>query len=114
NFELSPFVFNGILFASVEGFIQGIKFPENDQRRLQAFHLSGWDAKYLGDQADRSYVHWEGRFLGYGTTQHHQLIEDAIRARIAQSIGLQKVLLFTSGTILVHDTGRPESQTTSL
>lgn len=114
NFRLSPFVINDMLFASVEGFIQGIKFPENDPRRLQAFHLSGWDAKHLGDQADRSGAYWEGQCLPYGSTQHHQLIEGAIRARIAQSIGLQRVLLSTAGSVLVHDTGRPESQTTSL
>lgn len=114
NFWLSPFVLDDILFASVEGFIQGIKFAENDPRRLQAFNLSGWEAKHLGDKADRSGAYWNGQCLPYGSTQHHQLIERAIRARIDQSMGLQKTLLSTSGLDLVHDTGRAESPTTSL
>ncbi|HFH4003656.1 MULTISPECIES: hypothetical protein [Pseudomonas] len=114
NFGLSPFVFHDMLFASVEGFIQGIKFPESDPRRLQAFHLSGWDAKQLGDLADRSGVYWNRQCLPYGSTQHHQLIESAIRARIDQSIGLQRALLSTNGLDLVHDTGRAEAPTTSL
>jgi predicted NAD-dependent protein-ADP-ribosyltransferase YbiA (DUF1768 family) len=65
NFGFSSFVFNGTLLASVEGFVQGIKFSESDQRRLQAFQLSGWDAKHLGDQADRSGAYWDGQCLPY-------------------------------------------------
>ncbi|CAB3773783.1 hypothetical protein [Paraburkholderia humisilvae] len=114
NFGLSPFVFNGMLFASVEGFIQGIKFPQGDPRRSEAFNLSGWDAKHLGDQADRSGAYWQEVCLPYGSAQHHQLIEGAIRARIAQSLGLQQALLSTEGSVLVHNTGRVESPTTSL
>src|SRR5262245_20701331 len=33
NFGLSPFVLDGKVFASIEGFVQGIKFPEGDPRR---------------------------------------------------------------------------------
>ncbi|ANY16552.1 hypothetical protein [Bordetella pseudohinzii] len=114
NFGLSPFVLDDMLFASVEGFVQGIKFAENDPRRLQAFQLSGWEAKHLGDQADRSGAYWNGQRLPYGSTQHHRLIETAIRVRIEQCIGLQRALLSTNGLDLVHDTGRKEAPTTSL
>lgn len=115
NFSLSPFVLDDILFASVEGFIQGIKFPEGDQRRVQAFCSSGWDAKNLAVQADRSAVYWAGAHIPYGSTEHHQLIGRAICARIKQSIGLQRALMSTDGLRLIHDTGsEPESPTTSL
>lgn len=114
NFVLSPFVFEGVLFASIEGFIQGIKFAEADPRRERAFLLSAWDAKRLGEEADRSAVYWQGASLAYGSTAHHQLIEAAIRTRIEQSPGLQQALLSTVGSTLIHDTGHPESPTTSL
>lgn len=114
NFGLSPFLFEGQLFASIEGFIQGIKFPESDPRRGQAFQLSGWDAKHLGDGADRSGAYWNQTRLAYGSAQHHQLIGAAIRARIEQSPGLQAVLRSTAGATLVHETGHVESPTTSL
>ncbi|CAK7021614.1 hypothetical protein NJI34_07290 [Pseudomonas sp. S 311-6] len=114
NFGLSPFIFQGKLFASIEGFIQGIKFPESDSRREQAFRLSGWEAKQLGDTADRSGAYWNGGCLAYGSSGHHQLIGDAIRARIEQSPGLQAVLRSTAGAELVHVTGHVESPTTSL
>lgn len=115
NFTLSPFVLEDSLFASVEGFIQGIKFPEGDSLRAVAFCSSGQDAKNLASQADRRAVYWAGERIAYGSADHHRLIGRAIRARIEQSIGLQKVLLSTDGLELVHNTGpEPESPATSL
>ena len=115
NFSLSPFVLDDTLFASVEGFIQGTKFPQGDPRRDQAFQSSAWDAKKLGEQADRSGAYWADKCIAYGSTEHHQLIERAIRARIEQSVGLRKVLTSTVGLTLIHDTGHgSESAVTSL
>ncbi|HUH87535.1 MAG TPA: hypothetical protein VL003_05720 [Pusillimonas sp.] len=115
NFQLSPFSIDGKLFASIEGFIQGIKFPEDDPRREQAFVSSGWDAKHLGDTADRSGAYWEGKKLAYGSTEHHELIAKAIRARIVQNAGLAQVLMSTAGSTLIHRVGNePESPLTSL
>lgn len=114
NFQLSPFTLDGILFASIEGFIQGIKFPEGDPRRERAFVLYGWDAKNIGAEADRSAAYWQGQRLEYGSAQHHTLIGRAIRARLVQNAGLAAVLVSTVGSKLVHDTGETESPTTSL
>jgi predicted NAD-dependent protein-ADP-ribosyltransferase YbiA (DUF1768 family) len=115
NFGLSPFVLDGRLFASVEGFIQGIKFPEGDPRRATAFASSGWAAKRLGDTADRTGAYWSGVRLPYGSPDHHRLIERGVRARIAQSVGLQEALRSTADATLIHDTGSgAESPTTSL
>jgi predicted NAD-dependent protein-ADP-ribosyltransferase YbiA (DUF1768 family) len=114
NFGLSPFVLEGVLLASVEGFVQGIKFPEGDPRRETAFGSWGGDAKRLGDTADRSGAYWGGARLPYGSPAHHRLIERAIRARIAQCRGLQEALRSTARARLIHDTGSPEQPTTSL
>lgn len=114
NFPLSPFMLDGNLFASIEGFIQGIKFPDGDQRRIQAFQSSGWDAKNLGEQADRSGAYWANQRIPYGSDDHHRLIARAIRARIEQSAGLREVLTSTIGLTLVHETGHQEAPTTSL
>lgn len=115
NFQLSPFSLDGILFASIEGFIQGVKFPEGDPRRERAFVLSGLEAKELGGEADRSGAYWHGQRLAYGSPEHHQLIERAIRARIAQNAGLAQALASTAGKTVVHITGHePESPNTSL
>ena len=115
NFGLSPFILDGVLFASIEGFIQGIKFPEDDPRRAQAFQSSGIEAKQFSDLADRSGAYWAAVRIPYGSPEHHQLIKRAIRARIKQSAGLRQVLIATDGYTLIHDTGHgPDSPTTSL
>lgn len=114
NFCLSPFVFDGVLLASVEGFIQGIKFRPGHALREEAFVSSGFDAKKFDSFADRSGAFWQGRRFDYGSAQHHKLIERAIRARIAQNVGLQAVLITTGHVVLVHETGAPEPPTTSL
>ncbi|WP_202120921.1 hypothetical protein [Streptomyces sp. BA2] len=41
NFGLSPFVLNQTVYASLEGFIQGIKFEPGGARRERAFNSSG-------------------------------------------------------------------------
>ena len=109
NFCLSPFVLDGALYASIEGFIQGIKFPEGDPVRAAAFQASGWDAKRLGDDARRDAVHWQGARIAYGSPEHHRLIERAIRARVSQSTGLRQALASTAGAAIAHETGAPES-----
>ena len=107
NFCLSPFVLDGALYASIEGFIQGIKFPEGDPVRAAAFQASGWDAKRLGDGARRDAVHWQGARIAYGSPEHHRLIERAIRARVSQSTGLRQALASTAGAAIAHETGAP-------
>ncbi|MBR8653351.1 hypothetical protein KDH83_08540 [Achromobacter sp. Marseille-Q0513] len=114
NFCLSPFVLDGALYASIEGFIQGIKFPEGDPVRAAAFQASGWDAKHLGDGARRDAVHWQDARIAYGSAEHHRLIERAIRARVSQSTGLRQALASTAGAAIAHETGAPESPATSL
>src|SRR5690606_32746201 len=101
--------------ASVEGFIQGLKFPEGDERREQAFHASAWDAKQLGEQADKITAYWAGKHMAFGSTEHHQLVGRAVRTRIEQSPGLCQVLMSTKGLVLKHETGHgPEPAITSL
>lgn len=115
NFALSPFVLDGVMLASVEGFIQGIKFPEDHPLRQQAFVSAGWQAKELGRSADRQGAWWGGARMGYGSPDHQHVIERALRARLAQNQGLQQVLRSTAGLVIRHEPGGgPEPAVTSL
>jgi predicted NAD-dependent protein-ADP-ribosyltransferase YbiA (DUF1768 family) len=115
NFAMSPFVLDGVLLASVEGFIQGIKFPEGHPNRQRAFVSAGWDAKELGREADRKGAYWNGGRADYGSFEHQRFIERALRARFAQNEGLQHVLRSTVGLSIRHDPGEgPEPAVTSL
>ncbi|MEK9158470.1 MAG: hypothetical protein AAB673_00520 [Patescibacteria group bacterium] len=114
NFSADPFVLDGEEMASVEGFIQGTKFPEGHPTRQQAFQTAGVEAKRLGKEAERKFVWWKGQAIPYGSTEHHQLIERAIRAKFEQNQEAKDALLATKGMTLMHDLGRPEPPNTSL
>ncbi|MGB3425411.1 MAG: PAS domain S-box protein [Castellaniella sp.] len=114
NFSLSPFEFEGRLLASVEGFIQGIKFPPGHASREQAFAASAWDAKACGQGAEKQFAYWDGTQLEFGSDAHHALVERALRARFAQNEGLRRVLASTQGLDIQHLTGESEPERTSM
>lgn len=105
NFSLSPFLLDDMLLASVEGFIQGIKFPEGHPARAQAFASTAWQAKDCGHGAHKDVVHWHDRRIPFGSADHHRLVERALRAKFAQNQGLRHVLKTTQGLEILHQTG---------
>jgi hypothetical protein len=118
NFPCFPFILDNKVIASVEGFIQGIKYPEGDPRRNKAFAAWGKTAKELGAEADRIFVWWHNDIspngiLEYGCSLHHDLIARAIRAKFSGNLGAQGALIRTEGLTLTHDVG-PEDLKTSL
>ena len=122
NFSDDPFELDGRRFASVEGFIQGIKFPDGDPRRSLAFVSVGAQAKRIGHDAfdpksavwGRRVVWWGREQIPFGSFMHQRLIERAIRAKFEQNERARRALLATAGTKLTHDMGHPESRYTSL
>lgn len=113
NFSPDPFVLDGEKLASVEGFIQGIKFPVGHPDRELAFRSFGKDAKRIGSMATRDFAYWQDKRITYGSAEHHELIERAIRAKFEQNPGAMKALLATDGVTVIHDLGEPESPGTS-
>ncbi|OHA52198.1 MAG: hypothetical protein A3A97_04810 [Candidatus Terrybacteria bacterium RIFCSPLOWO2_01_FULL_40_23] len=116
NLSDDPFILDGVRLASVEGFIQGIKFPVGDPLRKLAFLSVGMTAKRLSRQADRQsrWVWWNGREYPYGAFVHHKLIERAIRAKFEQNARAMKALLGIGDSKLVHELGHSEGLRTSL
>ncbi|WP_331284293.1 PAS domain S-box protein [Castellaniella denitrificans] len=115
NFSLSPFELDGVSLASVEGFIQGIKFPPGHPARERAFVSSAWEAKACGQGADKRFAYWGGAQIEFGSDAHHRLVERALRARFVQNEGLRRVLASTRGLDILHQTGEaPEPERTSL
>ena len=84
NFAPASFELDGISFASVEAFIQFIKYPESEDhadRKARIAGLVGFRAKRAGKKANKAnyariadqdgefdgvVVHWQGRELAYG------------------------------------------------
>jgi predicted NAD-dependent protein-ADP-ribosyltransferase YbiA (DUF1768 family) len=114
NFPPFPFVLDGKIYASVEGFVQGIKYPFDHPNRELAFVSFSSTAKHWGDAAEREFVWYGGEIISYGTAEHHRLIGRAIRAKFKQNTGAMLALSATKGFTLIHDTGTPDSPSTSL
>ncbi len=120
NFSKDGFVIDGIKMASVEGFVQGIKFPEfpiEDIRRDIAFRLAGKEAKKIGGEAakfEQEFVWWKGKKIIYGSTEHYALNERAIRAKFEQNPEAMAALLSTKGKKITHELGGEENPKTCL
>jgi predicted NAD-dependent protein-ADP-ribosyltransferase YbiA (DUF1768 family) len=110
NFAHTPFILDGSSYASIEGFWQGLKFPEDtDRRRLAA--LYGSEAKDAGFYAPASEeLNYRGRKVRIGTWEHRQLMERACDAKFQQNEKAAAALRMTSKRPLVHRT-KPDSKT---
>ncbi|MEK7465702.1 MAG: hypothetical protein AAB631_02915 [Patescibacteria group bacterium] len=102
NFWPSFFVLDDEELSSVEGFIQGIKFPEGDLNRSAAFRSVMGEAKKFSEKAERKYVWWKGEEIPYGSVEHHALIERAIRAKFGQNSELRYALQETKNLVLIN------------
>jgi predicted NAD-dependent protein-ADP-ribosyltransferase YbiA (DUF1768 family) len=102
NFATTPFVLDGQTYQSVEGFWQGLKFPdEADRRRLAT--LSGIEAKRAGSKqgAGDTFL-YRGQELRVGTRDHWDLMEQANWAKFTQSAEARQALLATTPRPLIH------------
>jgi predicted NAD-dependent protein-ADP-ribosyltransferase YbiA (DUF1768 family) len=109
NFAHTPFRLDGLAYASIEGFWQGLKFPdEADRRRLAALHgTAARDAGHGAPAAD-SFV-YGGETVRVGTWGHWQLMEKACRAKFSQHAAAREALLSTGRRPLVHEV-EPDSR----
>jgi predicted NAD-dependent protein-ADP-ribosyltransferase YbiA (DUF1768 family) len=126
NFAATPFTLRGAHYASVEGFWQMMLYPEgpNDPRAQASFlkwpytraavaQMTAFQAKAAGDIGEENmlklgidWVTFEGRRMAYRSMnkgQHYRLIEEAMRAKLAQNPKVRQVLLSTGNLILLPD-----------
>jgi predicted NAD-dependent protein-ADP-ribosyltransferase YbiA (DUF1768 family) len=126
NFAATPFVFHGQRYASLEGFWQMMKYPENadDPRakfpgltwaysRAQVGQLTSFEAKKAGTLAEENmkkmglgWVTFEGKQMEYKPAKpgdHYRLIVEATWEKVRQNPEVKKVLLATGDLILKPD-----------
>lgn len=102
NLAQTPFVLDDRPYASIEGFWQGLKFPdETDRQRIAS--LSGPRAKRAGDPAPKSdVIAYGGKPIRVGTIDHWELMERACRAKFEQCGAARDALLSTGQALLEH------------
>ena len=102
NLAPSPFILDGRPYASVEGFWQGLKFPDEDRRRTIAA-LDRHAARRAGESAPKAEAFlYDGRRVLFGTHAHWALMEAACRAKFAADAPSREALLSTGTRPLVH------------
>jgi len=105
NFAYSPFELDDIKYFTVEAFWQSLKFIDPIMRAKVASLSDGWDAKQMGKFSRGTLstkFEYKGNIYNIGSTEHHVLLERALRAKTDQNEDVQKTLLGTGQRPLLH------------
>lgn len=104
NLDYAPFVFNGQTYASIEGFWQGLKFPEGSEMRAQVAEMSGLPSKMIGNTAEKSETfQYLDETYHVGLARHQSLMKLALRAKFAQNPDCLQLLLATGDAQIIHE-----------
>ncbi len=126
NFAATDFVYKGILYKSVEGFWQSLKYPESDidpratyegiewpYTRAEVELMVGFLARKAGGYANSNmremgidWVTFQGKRIKFWTNikgAHYELIKDALRTKAKQNPRVMEILLSTGDLILRPD-----------
>lgn len=110
NLAHTPFTLDGVAYASVEGFWQGLKTAE-DAQRLALAKLSGAEAKGRGSTLGQPPTFdYGGVAIAAGSPEHWALMRKACEAKFTQHHGARAALLATGQRWLTHKV-RKDSRT---
>lgn len=117
NFSPHVFMIDRVLCASMEGFLQSLKF-EDVVDQLEACELVGGKAKRFGTTRNEAWksaqsLWWRGdRFDRHGST-YQELLDRAFDA-LATNVNFLTALRATGDATLVHSIGCPDPTLTIL
>ena len=115
NFAPHPFVIDGVECASMEGFLQSLKFKE-PAMQAEVCKLVGKAAKFKGKKKKwwkTQTLYWNGVEYARDSEDYQELLDRAFDA-LAQNTGFQKALLATNNSTLTHSIGKSKEQETVL
>lgn len=115
NFAPHPFVIDGIECASMEGFLQSLKF-ENPEMQIEVCKLVGKQAKFKGKKKKwwkTQTLYWRGIPIKRDSDEYQQLLDRAYDA-LATNRDFQKALLATHNAVLTHSIGKSKISETVL
>ncbi len=111
NFAPHKFFFDYEI-ASMEGFLQSLKSPENQS---DIYTLAGIDAKNKGAEIVwKDYLYWNGKKYNRYSKEYIGLVEDAYRAMLRDSEEFRQALVDSKGKILIHTVGKLKRSKTVL
>lgn len=116
NFARHQFELDDVVCASMEGFLQGLKFKSVDMQE-HVCTLSGIAAKRKGAKKNwqrTQTLHWKGVPIKRDSIKYQELLDRAYIALFTQSDDAKKALLSTNNATLTHSIGRNNPKETVL
>ena len=118
NFSPHPFVLDEVECASMEGFLQSLKF---DKPHIQAevCKLVGLAAKFRGKKRNKAWkskqrLWWRGVEYDRHGPEYQALLDRAYRAMADQSESFRRALVATGKAVLSHSIGASKESDTVL
>lgn len=115
NFACHPFEFDGVKINSFEGFLQSLKFS-NEDMQVEICKLVGFAAKKAGRKKnwqERQILYWKGVEYKRKSKEYQALLDRAYDA-LAKNTSFQKALLASGNAVLTHSMGRTKESETVL
>lgn len=119
NFTRSYFVVDNISINSMEGFLQSLKIPDEDEQR-QVCSLIGFTAKKIGSRKAEKYgfdgktLYWQGRKIDRYSEEYQDLLKTAYSSRYSNDPSFRLALDSTKGRVLTHTIGKQDPEETIL
>jgi predicted NAD-dependent protein-ADP-ribosyltransferase YbiA (DUF1768 family) len=110
NFAHTPFLLDGVEFASVEAFYVWLLLSTTaTERKLEKVRLKwGLQAKRLGPHAKPPAVVYRGVTMPPGGPDHIALIRRALRAKLDAHVEIAREFVATAPRPIAHETGHPD------
>ena len=115
NFAPHPFVIDGVECASMEGFLQSLKFKE-PAMQVEVCKLVGKAAKFKGKKKKwwrTQTLYWQGVEYKRDSKEYQELLSRAF-AELGKNTSFQKALLATGTANLTHEIGKTKISETVL
>lgn len=115
NFAPHPFIMDGILCNSMEGFLQSLKFEDPEMQKNVCL-LVGKAAKFKGKKKKwwkTQTLHWQGQTFKRDSDEYQDLLDRAFEA-LSMNSSFRKALLATGDAVLTHSIGKTKITETVL
>lgn len=115
NFAPHEFEIDGVKCASMEGFLQSLKF-QNPEMQKYVCSLVGKAAKFKGKSKKwqkKGALYWQGETIKRDSERYQKLLDDAYDA-LAKNKSFKKALLATGNATLTHSMGKTKISETVL
>jgi predicted NAD-dependent protein-ADP-ribosyltransferase YbiA (DUF1768 family) len=111
-FKKSTFEFGGIVFNSIESFLQAIKF-DTKEKQIDIAQLEAYKARMKGKKLTKKliedpFIYWEDKKIQIHSKEYYAIIYEAIKQKFVQNIEEKVALLLTEKEKIIFDNGFEE------